>query len=285
MRSPFPAAIVLCANDFQFTRHDHVYNPQVYSRMLLWCKVGTGRVVVGGVSHDLNADDFLFMPWEHSICYTPDKRHPFLVAGVHIIPVYPRRTPVVYSVKHRASDKRAAGINDMRLPHITGVMRGSFTDTPALRDIAEYTVRWFQRDNRDEWIARYLGQTMLAEIVRVFSPVKDTGQHMPDWLRQVRDHIRRNLTKRMRVDDLAGFARCSASTLTRACRRYLAITPTQLINQERITRAQHLLASTRLPIAVIGARVGIDDPYYFSKLFRRFSGQTARAYRQRASLV
>ena len=55
-------SVILWANWFQFAAGERALNPHVLSRMLLWCQEGKGRVRVNGVWHNLNPDDFLFLP-------------------------------------------------------------------------------------------------------------------------------------------------------------------------------------------------------------------------------
>jgi len=45
-----------------------------------------------------------------------------------------------------------------------------------------------------------------------------------------------------------------------------------------IQRAKDLIRATTLTFAEIGRLAGIDDPYYFSKLFRRIEGITPTEY-------
>jgi YesN/AraC family two-component response regulator len=48
----------------------------------------------------------------------------------------------------------------------------------------------------------------------------------------------------------------------------------------KIQRACRLLDTTALPVGLVGARVGYEDPYYFSRIFRRVMGYPPRRYRQ-----
>ena len=41
-----------------------------------------------------------------------------------------------------------------------------------------------------------------------------------------------------------------------------------------------LLDTTDLKVNQIGCQLGIDDPYYFSRLFKRQMGVSPRSYRQ-----
>ena len=51
-------------------------------------------------------------------------------------------------------------------------------------------------------------------------------------------------------------------------------------NQLRINKACSLLDFTDLHINQICYRVGITDPYYFSRLFSRIMGMSPSAYRR-----
>jgi AraC-like DNA-binding protein len=44
--------------------------------------------------------------------------------------------------------------------------------------------------------------------------------------------------------------------------------------------ARHLLVSSSLGVAEVGRRVGLPDPQYFNKQFRRVAGASPLAYRQ-----
>ena len=54
------------------------------------------------------------------------------------------------------------------------------------------------------------------------------------------------------------------------------------LNQLRIERAQELLKDPKLNISEISFEVGYADPWYFSKNFKQFTGQTPREYRKKS---
>ena len=56
---------------------------------------------------------------------------------------------------------------------------------------------------------------------------------------------------------------------------------TEYILQIRVSMAKQLLVKTDFSIGEIASRVGIDDVAYFSSIFRKATGKTPTAYRNR----
>ncbi len=91
----------------------------------------------------------------------------------------------------------------------------------------------------------------------------------------VREHFR----DRWALDDYAGAVGLSGRHLSRLCRRATGQTPTAYIEAVIMREACRLLVYTRDSISAVGYQLGYDDPSYFSRAFRRHSGQTPGAYR------
>ena len=58
---------------------------------------------------------------------------------------------------------------------------------------------------------------------------------------------------------------------------------TDYVNHYRIEHAQTLLANTDVPIKDIALRCGIGDIHYFTRLFKKISGVTPKAWRASTS--
>ena len=52
--------------------------------------------------------------------------------------------------------------------------------------------------------------------------------------------------------------------------------------QLKISKAQTLISSSNLLLADIASRVGYDDYYHFSKIFKKYTGLTPTEYRASA---
>lgn len=72
----------------------------------------------------------------------------------------------------------------------------------------------------------------------------------------------------------------SASRLHQACQRTTSQPPKKIIHERLIQEAKRLLTFTQLSSAEICYQLGFSDPAYFSRFFKRATGQTAQSYRK-----
>ncbi len=280
-------AVVVIASHHQFSKNQKTAQPKVKSRMLLWCKAGAGEVRVNREQFRLRPDDFLFLPWDRAITYLADGSEPFFVGGIHIIPSHDLIHKVVYDVAHWETDAlaKSAWRKDLVLTGLAGVKQGSWSRSPSLRHLAEYTVQRFRDGRQREWEARSLGQLLLAEVFEFFNGRRDTNSNLPIELQQMIQFIHDHRHEKLSLEDLARFSGRSLSAVGRLFRRYLDVTPVTFIIHSKMDHARQLLSTTRLQVSEIGRRVGIEDPYYFSKLFKKSVKITPLEYRRKSSLL
>lgn len=274
---------VLHANWFQFAPGQAVENPCVGSRMLLWCRQGDGEVVVDGQRRGLPADAWLLLPWRHRVEYRADRRHPFLVAGIHLCPDHEAGT-IELRVPHRADDPLHASParRDARWPGLAGLPGGSFADAPRLRELAEWIVaRWVVGAIAAEQ-ARAMALLLIDELQRAAG--LPAAAALPSALAAALRAAEAGLARPLDLAALARAAGCSAPTLVRLFRRHLNCAPMAWLRGRRLEEARRLLAGGALPVAEIGRRVGIPDAQRFAKLFRSATGLSPRAWRARQRL-
>ncbi len=85
--------------------------------------------------------------------------------------------------------------------------------------------------------------------------------------------------KQITIADLAKIANMSESNLYASFKKYFGISPIAYLNHRRLSNAANKLLTTDDTIGEIGSSVGIKDPYYFSKLFKKSFGVSPRKYR------
>lgn len=100
-------------------------------------------------------------------------------------------------------------------------------------------------------------------------------------LADVFDVIERNHAQPLSLRDVAREVRLTPGHLTTIVRRRTGRTVQEWIIDRRMAESRRLLADTDLPVQEVARRVGIPDPGYFSRLFRRTHGTSPRSWRGR----
>jgi AraC family L-rhamnose operon transcriptional activator RhaR len=98
------------------------------------------------------------------------------------------------------------------------------------------------------------------------------------------DILERDLAFPWTLDELSARLFVGPFHLTRLFGRSIGVPPMQYLTRRRMERAAALLSETDLPVASIGATVGVTDPAHFSRRFRASFGLSPRAYRLRHRL-
>lgn len=82
------------------------------------------------------------------------------------------------------------------------------------------------------------------------------------------------------LEDLAEFLCVSPTWASHLIRQLSGQSFTQLKDEIRLKRAEHLLATTTIKISTIARQMGMQDANYFSRFFRAQAGMTATEYRK-----
>lgn len=114
---------------------------------------------------------------------------------------------------------------------------------------------------------------MLSGLCRARRTASPVPCARPDFEEVVR-YIRRNLHSRLSLDELAALARLSVPHFRRIFRQQAGRSPVEFIQSERLAHARALLARG-FSIKEAAAQSGFCDQFYFMRVFRNITGQTA----------
>jgi AraC-like DNA-binding protein len=81
------------------------------------------------------------------------------------------------------------------------------------------------------------------------------------------------------VREIAGALACTPDHLSRQFHQAVGTKLLAWIAEERIALAKNLLKETSHNIAEVGWTSGFNEPSYFIRIFKRYTGLTPRAYR------
>ena len=123
---------------------------------------------------------------------------------------------------------------------------------------------------------------LLIDIVRLAGDVAgDLRRSGEPLLAEVFTVIDRHLGEPLSLRDVARELGMTPGHLTTIVRRRTGRTVQEWIIERRMAEARSLLSDTELPVGEISRRVGMSDPGYFSRLFRRSHGTSPREWRGR----
>lgn len=96
---------------------------------------------------------------------------------------------------------------------------------------------------------------------------------------QVRSYLDEHFAESISLATLAEMIYINKYYLVKAFKQQFGLTISQYIQQKRITHAKHLLRFTNRSIESIGIECGIEQPHYFSRIFKKIEGISPSQYR------
>lgn len=137
----------------------------------------------------------------------------------------------------------------------------------------------------DRDTARSLARMLVTELDRgpqtLYMPPPGWRRHADADIRRLQDRIEADCAAPLSLAELAGTIHVSVRTLQRRFLAATGVTPIQYQQALRLARAQALLEGGRLPVADVAEAVGYGDRVAFGRLFKRMTGLTPAAWRQR----
>ncbi len=172
---------------------------------------------------------------------------------------------------------RASGLRSLRL-------EGEETRRRVGSALTE-TVRWQQRRE----VPGHVEMAVNAlERALLWAHAAQAGGDGVNWAR-IDERVRRaaewlgeELRRPFSLEQLAARSRMSVSRLAHLFKTQIGVSPQQFAERRRLERACQLLRYTGLTVGEIAAETGYEDPFYFSKRFRRHLGRSPSEFRRAA---
>lgn len=101
-----------------------------------------------------------------------------------------------------------------------------------------------------------------------------------DLLNATIHYMRENVSKKLTLSEIANHVGYSTSYFSSLFNERTGYSPLNYFNQLKIQYACHLLDFTDMKINQVCYKIGIDDCYYFSRLFSKIMGVSPREYKK-----
>ncbi|MCC8045568.1 MAG: PocR ligand-binding domain-containing protein [Clostridiales bacterium] len=100
-----------------------------------------------------------------------------------------------------------------------------------------------------------------------------------NFTNNLRTFLLEHLSENLDAENIASYLGISRSKLYMTCSRYLGMGIAEYVRDLRLEEAKNLLKTTDLSITEVAQRVGFEDYNYFSRVFKKETGYSARKYR------
>jgi AraC-like DNA-binding protein len=225
--------------------------------ILIACISGAGFCNLGGHEWKIGAGDLLFLPPRERHVYGADPFSPWTIFWIHFRSA-------------QAGDHLAnLGVNAAR-PVVPvadpGVLFEAFEDTirHANHGFGEAALTGLSTA-----FARLLGLAKVHQLA-----VGSRSRNAENRLLKVLARMREDVARPWTLEELAREAHLSPPHFTALCRRQTGMPPLSLLIRLRLQRAMDLLQRGNHNVAEAARAVGYEDPFYFSRLFRKHIGVT-----------
>ena len=145
---------------------------------------------------------------------------------------------------------------------------------------AELARLWVARESGYLLRCRAIVMTLLYSFVRCCAEPTGAVPHarrIQKVVRLLQDHYARSYS----VDELSEMVDLSASRFSVLFKQVTDYPVVRYQNWLRMNKAKDLLLSGEYSVTEAAAAVGFDDVYYFSRLFKKMTGENASTYRNR----
>jgi AraC family cel operon transcriptional repressor len=244
-------------------RHSHNFHE------IFWVERGEGV-------HRINGWETVLRPGR-MVLIRADDEHGFS-GGDHCL----RMCNVAFSKAHwETLRKRYWTVADDPLRDRPIRFREFHTGPAEISQLAQIAAQFGTGDRGVETLDRFI---LNATFIASRSPIADEAQR-PGWLALAcRDIASREWFSR----GTAGFVELAARSpahVSRAARRFLGLTPTEIVNEARLAWAAARLAESDEPIVEIAYDCGLENLSHFYRLFRRRYGTTPQSHRRKQHQV
>lgn len=235
--------------------------------VLIYCVDGEGWYELSEERHKVPANSFFILPAGIPHSYGSNPRKAWTIYWVHfqgnLAAAYASLPENVVSILP-TSGSRIRERNDLFEEIYSSLDRGL---TP---DSIRYASALFHH---------YLATLMYLPEYRGL-----TGGDQDDIVDATIHFLEENVEKTLSLEQMAAYSGFSASYLSAVFRKRTGQAPLTYFNHLKIRQACRLLTDTDMKMNTICHKVGIADPYYFSRLFSKAMGMSPSEYRRRCEI-
>ena len=138
---------------------------------------------------------------------------------------------------------------------------------------------WASSDELDRLQVTGLFYQLVYEQFRQWKMARQQQIESLELAEQIEAYIQEHYAHSISMENMAAHFHYSTHYLARVFKRKYGCSPMDYVIQTRINRAKHLLSETEAQIREVAESVGYKDLFYFSRMFKRTTGETPAQYK------
>ncbi len=230
--------------------------------ILMYCTDGEGWILIGNTRITVNANQYFIIPPNIPHSYGSSRKNPWSIYWIH------------FSGKNAAyyleTTEEAQSITPSDISRIDERL-----------ELFEEMIRNLEMGYSKENIS--YANICLSHFLASFRYLSQFRQvrkpQEKDLIESSIHYMRKHLKEKLTLEDLADQANLSIAHYSMLFKQKTGRSPLNYVIQLKIQNACRLLDHTHLNIKEIAIRIGYDDPYYFSRIFKKVMNLSPKDYR------
>ena len=231
--------------------------------ILIYCQEGGGKVTIRKTEYKIEAGDFFTIPTKTAHTYTADENDPWSIYWIHFKGTTSNQ--IVSCIEKKIGLKGFIRYNEKGIDLFNEMYnqleRGYGNDTLMYANMClwHFLTTFLYND-------KYNTSGKLSN--------KDASDIVIDYLTK-------HINKVLLLEDIAGEVNLSSSHISYLFKKKTGFSPIEYFNHLKVQKACQYLLFTKLRIKEIAQELGIEDQYYFSRMFTKVMGISPNEYREK----
>ena len=231
--------------------------------ILIYCHEGGGKVTINKTAYEIGTGDFFTIPMKAAHTYTADENNPWTIYWIHFKGT--AAANIVSAIEKKIGYKGFVQNNQQSIVLFNEIYnqleRGYGKDALLYANMClwQYLTTFLFNNKYD--ISGKLGNQDVTDVAI--------------------DFLANNIAKVLTLENIASVVNLSPSHFSFIFKKKTGFSPIEYFNHLKIQKACQYLLFTKHRIKEISQELGIEDPYYFSRLFTKIMGMPPNEYREK----
>lgn len=232
--------------------------------VFIYCIDGSGWFQIGENRYTVTANQYFILPAGIAHAYGSDESNPWTIYWIHfkgeLASYYAKDALHPIEVRPELYSRISDRIN--LFEEIFNLLKNGYDN-----ETLHYVCSSFYY---------YLGS---LRYIHAYRKAENNSLINDNIIEAAKHYMKENLEKRITLQDVSGHIGYSPSHFSMLFKKQTGHSPLSYLNLLKIQQACFMLDSTDMKINQICYKVGIEDTFYFSRLFSKIMGVSPREYR------